>query len=34
MQCERKPIDDFCDLLASAKFFYIMPRSLAEVGRH
>jgi hypothetical protein len=21
MQCERKPIDDFCDLLPSAKFF-------------
>ena len=21
MQCERKPIDDFCDLLLSAKFF-------------
>jgi hypothetical protein len=21
MQCERKPIDDFCDLLLRAKFF-------------
>ena len=21
MQCERKPIDDFCDILPSAKFF-------------
>jgi hypothetical protein len=28
MQCERKPIDDFCDLLLSAKFF---PHHFANV---
>ena len=27
MQCERKPIDDFCDLLPSAKFANARDRS-------